>query len=279
MMVESKQISLLILVVLYRCDITKSETIKSLSSCNRILPKDYHIVVWDNSQQRQSDTELEYLDKSFTSSEYQCIGENLSLAKVYNSIINKYKGRFQFINIWDQDSEISENYYNEFNSLLNNNKVGVYLPQVYQGDLLVSPGLMGVFRGRYLRNKRLGLISSNKIIGISSGLIIDADVLNNVSFEENLNLYGIDTCFFLDYANKYNSLYVLKYQLKHSMSAFEEEPVEKKVMRHNDWKYSMAEVAKRKGLFSALLIKIYVFVVSVKVSIKYKSNTMFNNAI
>ncbi len=274
---SNKQMNLLVLIVVYKCSLKESKTIDSLTKCKENLPQNTKIVIWDNSPLIQEKEQVDFCKSIFKDVEYCHTGENLSLAKVYNKIINKFNKDYNFVNIWDQDSSVTSDYFEEFYNVYTKTDVSLYVPQVFQGNLLVSPGEFKFCKGVYLKNISSGIVPSSNIIGIGSGLIIDINVFKKIQFEENLKLYGIDTCFFMDYALKYNKLYVLDYRLKHSMSAFEEEPKEKKVARYMDWRYSMMIIAKRKNKLSQVLIKLYVLAVSVKFAMKYKTNIGVSN--
>jgi len=267
----NSEISLLVIVVLYKNEINSAETIKSLIQCKDYFNHNLRIAVWDNSPQAQNEEKVQLLEKQFENFYYYHTGKNLSLAKVYNRLIKEHENFVDFVNIWDQDSTFSIDFYEKFELAIQENSICLYLPKVYQEKQLVSPGLFKVYRGQYLSRISTGINKSEGIIGIGSGIIVKVDVFNDILFDEDLQLYGIDTCFFMDYWKRYEHLYVMDYDLKHRMSAFEEESFEKKAFRFLDWKRSMLIIAKRTNFLARGLIYLYVIGISVKSAIQFKN--------
>ena len=276
---KSENSNILLGVVLYKLKISESSTINSL-----VLIKEYlnnintKIVIWDNSPNTQKLKELEIL-KNFSDFEYKHTPENVSLAKIYNSIY-KNNGQYGSLVLFDQDSEIDKEYFHKLKfAQKENQNINLFLPIVKVGNLIFSPANRFLVTGRYWKNERFGIIESSKKLVVTSGMAIKMNYLleNHPCFNEDLNLYGVDTDFILQY-EKYNKyLFVLDYIMKHDLALFTENSMEMKLIRFRNHKKAIIKIFKKESILKFWLAKGLIFSSSIKQSIKYRSIKFFKN--
>lgn len=239
----------LLVVVLYKESISSSQTLSSLShNCSEYI-NDLFLVIWDNSPCKVNEEELKLLEKIYIRFAYHHTPENLALSKIYNSVIQLYGKKNEALFLFDQDSYITADYFILMKeSMQKNVDIDLFVPYIQVDDQIVSPGKMGFYTGEYLKEKIVGRICSKNMIAITSGMVIRISLFytQNIKFDENLSLYGIDTKFCIDYSERNDYLYVLDYQLEHSLSMFEPESNSVKMRRLKENHKSLSYILLKK---------------------------------
>jgi hypothetical protein len=271
--------NILLAVVLYKLKISESSTINSL-----ILIKEYlnnintKVVIWDNSPNTQNLKELEIL-KNFSDFEYKHTPENVSLAKIYNSI---YRNNSQYgsLVLFDHDSEVDEGFFLKLKFAQNENKnINLFLPIVKAGNLIFSPANRFLVTGRHWENETHGIIKSLNKLAITSGMAIRMNYLldKHPCFNEDLNLYGVDTDFMIQYEKNNEYFFVLDYVMKHDLSVFTEDSKEMKLLRFRNHKKAIIKIFKKETLLKFWLAQMFIIFSSIKQSIKYQSIKFLKN--
>lgn len=211
----------LYLTVLYKTKYSESQTLRSFADLNFGDNKNNFFVVWDNSPENMA-TLQELKDFLQTENvEYIHTPENTALSKVYNTCIEKYSG-FDFFIIFDQDSKIIRKDFDSYleKTILENPDVNIFLPQIYSNGKLYSPGKFWIFKGFHYKKLPVGVHKDKLYTAIMSGTCVRISFLkeNKISFNEELSLYGIDTCFFYDVRKIDSKFYVLEEKLGHDLS-------------------------------------------------------------
>jgi GT2 family glycosyltransferase len=253
---DDVKLSFLVVVVLYQCEIGKSETINSLIGCMHLLHSKSKIIVWDNSPIPQNESNLSQVNGLFENFHYHHTGENVSLAVVYNQVINDYGSGVEYVNIWDQDSVFSADYFTSFaKSLIEFNDLCVFVPKVFNGRNLESPGHYYYFKGKKWRNMDFsGAVSSRHNVAIMSGILVKRDLFNVIRFDERLRFYGIDTKFFLDLSKIVTKIFVMDYVLVHNLSMHNhEEALKIKLFRFQEFCYSSLIICRGQNFFVLIL--------------------------
>ncbi|MHC8371488.1 glycosyltransferase family protein [Pseudomonas sp. MDT1-85] len=212
---QSQLIHVNFLVVVYSTRPDLTTTLKSLATLDfqsaRILPK---FSIWDNSEQGFGEASISTLPGEVT---YHHSGRNEPLSKVYNTLISNSAGSDYFI-VLDDDSSITNDYISSLD-LFFRSSVPVGVPQILFNQNLISPGVIKGVRGRALNLQNLvtGPVPSKNIVAMMSGTVISKEALSQgLKFDERLNFYGVDTRFFIDYANVYSEIFILKTSMLHS---------------------------------------------------------------
>ncbi|HCO4476127.1 TPA: hypothetical protein N8Q73_000563 [Escherichia coli] len=116
---------------------------------------------------------------------------NISLAKIYNEVINKYNAQIYII--LDDDSSLTDAYF-EAVKQISPNEVG--MPVIYYDRKIINPCING-----QIYNKGINIDANDTITTIGSGLVVGRDVASqlfkayNSVFDERFYLYGVDTTF------------------------------------------------------------------------------------
>lgn len=239
----------ILIVVLYKRTVSNSLTITTFcDKCSKFHNK-VSLHIWDNSPYNEND--FSYLRKLGIEYKYTHSPENLSLAKIYNKVISTTYSD-QIVHIFDQDSNLTELYFDLMYKAINDEpNVYLFVPYVLYGDKLLSPGKYKYYKGSYNKKLLLGKIFSKNTICITSGMTMRAILREKVKFDENLNLYGIDSMFLLDYSAEYKYLYVINYSLSHNLSQFEIEPIDVKIKRFESFITSSRYIAlKHSGVIA-----------------------------
>lgn len=271
--------NILLAVVLYKLKISESTTINSLVLIKEFLNNiNTKIVIWDNSPNTQNIKELELLN-NFSDFEYKHTPENVSLAKIYNSIY-KNNSRYESLVLFDQDSEIDKEYFHKLRfAQKENQKINLFLPIVKVGSLIFSPANRFWVTGRHWKNERYGVIESSKKLVVTSGMAIKMNYLIDKypCFNEELNLYGVDTDFILQYEKHNNYFFVLDYVMKHDLSVFTEDSKEMKLLRFRNHKKAIIKIFRNESILKYWLAQAFIILSSIKQSIKYRSFKFLKN--
>jgi len=177
------------IVVLYNKTCSESSTLKKLMKLP--LGSETLCVIWNNGPKSiQAEFEGFFSKESVECHLFETI-DNISLAKIYNSVFRNFKSK-RYI-VLDDDSEISYQYYNALQSI-SENEVG--MPIIYSNEVVVNPRINNK---EYIFKQ---VINDNDIIiTIGSGLVIGKNVVSLLRekfadvFDERFKLYGVDTSF------------------------------------------------------------------------------------
>jgi hypothetical protein len=266
-----------ILVCLYEKDIKSSDTLKSLLE-NHMVLKDSNIYIWDNSVNVMVSSQLCFLNESFNNLTYTHTPENLTLAKIYNKIASNQINKNDYLILLDDDSILPVNFFQEiFSQTKKYNKINLFLPQIHTGDKLISPAKDFILKTAYFKKLEKGVLSSNQVTAINSGMIISNRVfLDGFRYDERLRFYGTDNYFMYNFSLKYSEIYVLDTIIHHDLSFESTKRLERKIQifkeikRANRIIYSNSFVKKNIVIFSN-------FISAIKLSFKNKTLSFFEN--
>jgi GT2 family glycosyltransferase len=260
----------ILIVVLYKEKIENSDTITSfVKKCTSFHNK-IKLIIWDNSP-NSINKDKSYLDKHNIEYVYYHTPENRPLSNIYNNIFETYKN-CDITFLFDQDSIISEEYFQKtIEAHLQNDDIALSIPFVKHNETIVSPGKFQFYRGHYIRHLTFGRIRSKNIIAITSGMAIKNRILKEtgLNFDENLSLYGIDTKFCLDYSKYFDNIYIIQYQLEHSLSQFNKEDKKVKIYRYKSQMKAMRYITKQRSILSYLLCSLATFIHYTTLRIKH----------
>lgn len=211
---------ILFLCVIYSTSPEKTSTIISLSKIN-FMEKNIEplFAIWDNSKIGFNTEDVRLLFQG-QKIDVTHIGKNEHLSVIYNNIIDRYKKQFDWVVILDDDSVLDVSYIDclkEFISkaeLNSNLKIGI--PQIYNNNILISPGKVIGVRGITLPAVHQGIVTEKNIVAMMSGTVISiSENYQLPKFDERLSFYGVDTKFFLDVDNGTYKKYVFPYVMEH----------------------------------------------------------------
>lgn len=253
----------IILCVIYNKKINTSSTINTfndicqLTDFSNITPE---LHVWDNSTCKDiKEFNSKYCEEHKVS--ISSNGRNEKLGTIYNKFIEIYSS--DYLCIFDDDSVITNSYVNSIDSAVKIDGVKVGIPKVMsQFNSLYSPAKLGVVRGKLLDDISSGFHSG--ITAITSGVFLDCAfvISNGLKFDEELNLYGIDTLFFINICKKNIPIFVFDVEMQHDLSIYNDEPKSIKAMRFDNLRKSNLYVARKRGGAHFAISGIYWLIVS-----------------
>lgn len=266
----------LILVVLYKQSVFESTTLQTLLNC-KDQTSDKHLFVWDNSPIALEQNEILFLKKYYTKSTYYHSNDNTSLSKLYNAVIRDIN--FKKIFIFDQDTTITASYFEKMDAAGSMfSDVGVFVPFVKFNNKVVSPLVYKVINFDHVNDIKKGKTLAKNRTAFASGLCINEWVFKkkNIWFDEELKFYGIDYKFMLDYGDSIKFMYVIDYELQHSLSFTEEESKDIKIRRFDSSILSSFYLARtRFNIFEKTILVVRSFISSFKMVIKFRSMIFF----
>lgn len=227
-----------------------SSTIKSIVSMNRQLLDHLKLVIWDNSP-----IDFYQIQSNVIDYDYYRTPENCSLSVIYNRVLDHYN-QARSLFIFDQDSKLTQDYFALMKDALKKNlDIGLFVPYVLYGHLIVSPGDYFIYKGRYWKKLHLGRVSSKNKLCIASGMMINIALIKsyNIRFDEHLKFYGIDSQFVLDYSYKNPYFFIINYSLEHNLSLYEKENFQTKLWRSKSQMEAICYIA-RKHSFAAFIL-------------------------
>jgi GT2 family glycosyltransferase len=267
-----------ILVILYNKKINDSESIRSLININN--KDDVDLYIWDNSKKRLDEQSLDDLSNFFPSFEYFHDGKNHSLACIYNIVCDHFfiRNKVDYSIILDHDS------------LLNSDHLVTLSNEIllYKNPFLIVPiarniHTKSIISPRFLDNTSIeksdqsnpfiipGIHSTSNFFAIGSGLTLSKILWDSgIRFDEDLNLYGVDVEFCIDYANKNEQFLTSKTEILHDVSTNADSRLQKckRLINLNRYRcYRTLKHAKNHSLAHKLFIKTRYFLIISKLII------------
>ncbi|MEY8717071.1 hypothetical protein [Francisella philomiragia] len=177
---------IVMIVVIYNQKIEDSATISSLMNIDLDLSK-CRLVIWNNGP-KIIDKKIQHTEKFYSIDFFETL-ENISLAKIYNYLIELYDCQ-KYI-ILDHDSTLSKEFMTD----------ALKLESDYVGFPIIND--ISPFVNRKFVNKKGLCKADDKVLAISSGMVISKYAISNIRqayssiFDERFYLYGVDTSFCL----------------------------------------------------------------------------------
>lgn len=260
-----------ILICLFNKSIEDSNTIQSLLSSSPFLDNT-KIILWDNSLTPLKEDKISYLCSKLKNLEYISTPENTPLARIYNSIIDRQKKSDGYLMICDDDSLIPVSFFQEiFLEIGNNLNINLFLPKIVANSVIVSPARDYKIFSKFFRNLKTGLIHSNNITAINSCMVISNRIfLNGFRYDLRLNFYGTDNYFMYNYTRRYQKIFVLNSNVRHSLSFNSTNDLKNKlrifreIRRANRIVYADNFVTKN-------VVRLNNFIVAVKYCLRFKT--------
>ncbi|WP_163929967.1 hypothetical protein [Paraferrimonas sp. SM1919] len=250
----NEEVKLSILVVLYNCEISDSSTISSLINSFETLESLKGIVqctIWNNGPVKISTEKLKIEGVDFTC--VQTLNNN-SLAKIYNKFI--LDNVSQNYLILDHDTTFEADF---LLNAVNLKGREVMTPIVKFNDRVVYPlwnKSVVEEEGSYLSN--LGFFKS-----IGSGLCFSKDIVNEYIskfgevFDSRFYLYGVDTTFFMRLKTIDKVKIVVKGEICHSLSKYENETTSLTNFRIKERSYNYGLTSRYYGSLLFNSVKIF----------------------
>lgn len=176
------------MIVVYNKKIAESCTFNKV--VNSKFSDDSLCVIWNNGPTSCEEEFLNVYEYNKNIRYHETL-HNISLAKIYNEVINKYNAQIYII--LDDDSSLTDAYF-EAVKQISPNEVG--MPVIYYDRKIINPCING-----QIYSKGINIDANDTITTIGSGLVVGRDVASqlfkayNSVFDERFYLYGVDTTF------------------------------------------------------------------------------------
>ena len=142
------------------------------------------------------------------------MGGNMGLSKAYNKAIEHIKNSCDFLCLFDDDSEISEEYFDCLReSVAADKKVKIFVPITYGAKGLYSPSVE--IKKRVRRARKISEITPENITAINNGMAIKREVFENYRYNEDYFLDYVDHAFLRDMRNMGVKISMMDVKLYH----------------------------------------------------------------
>lgn len=255
---KEQQPSFVFLIVIYNCKIQDAETFRAVQQLSAPIKENITLIIWDNGHASfNSDLGKETYELPF---EYINTPENISLAKIYNTVKNKWLISRDYLLLFDQDSSLNDDYFNKlFQDITRYPSNELFIPYVQHEKYIISPGSKHIIKGKYATKLTIGLNASKNKLAITSGMCIRLDYFERTgfSFNESLKIYGIDTDFMIQYSRNADSFVVIDYNLHHDLSQFGNPSKDKLIQRFKQEKEVGQLVFAQQSFLHSMVNSIY----------------------
>lgn len=260
-----------VLVVTYETDWALADTLVSLMGLEA-PGVEIQLTIWDNSRTARYDpVVIARLTDVVGAVKAIHTPENRALSKIYNSNAAAM-GDYDVLVLLDQDTHLDDRYFQVLASAMDAAPdVQVFLPIVRSGERIVSPGSYFMVKGKHWTKAKPGLRSSRGVVAISSGLAVRRAYLERwpKTFDERMNLYGIDTAFMLDHARREASIFIIDHELQHHTVLWSNPPKSTMLFRFKNLRRARLLMHSRQPVHYALALA-YAAHTSIKMALRYR---------
>lgn len=223
--------NIMFVVVLYKKPPLTSETINSLSAhCFEKYGITPSFSVWDNSAEGYGNASLDFMPGELF---YYHTGRNERLSHIYNTVV--LDNKVDWYVFLDDDSFIGSDYLEALMPFFDSH-IDVAIPKIVYNNVVISPGMVKGIKGKLLSSDMLypGKRKSQAIAAMMSGTVVNRRVFESeVTFDERISFYGVDTRFFIDYSKEFEFIYILDVTIPHHSALRDQNmPVAEQIERH-----------------------------------------------
>lgn len=207
-----KQKKFFAVVILYNTNILDSVTCENLK---KISKHDISVIIADNSTiSIANDIECEKIGWQYIS-----MNGNVGLSKAYNEVLNNIKEKDGFVIWFDDDTNITQEYFDELDKLIElNPKIDIFAPIIYgQDNKIYSPNEARFFKNKQLKNPNKS-INLKKFNAINSCTAVNLKIYDEYRYDERIFLDQVDHKFFEDQRDKKRNFYKMNTIIHHNFS-------------------------------------------------------------
>ena len=219
------KIKVYVIIVIYNMNCNDSITLNYIDkiSCR----DDVDVVICDNSTNDHTLNQKYCNTKNYN---YINMDGNKGLSKAYNAAIKSIPSDDAWIILFDQDTEISEDYFAKMVlSIKKFPSVLVHVPIVVDGEGILSPTKISHYSIKRVKDPH---INSSQLSAINSGMLINLKVFENIGlYEEKLFLEYIDHYFIRKYKEKNGEIIVVDTKLFQNFSENDHTNIESDLKR------------------------------------------------
>ena len=206
---------LLVVVVLYQQSLSHIPSYDLFSKA--VFEKKIQLVVYDNSRETQTDPLFE-TDNVL----YYHDGENPGLAKAYNYALAHAKKEHSSFVLLDQDSRLSESYFDELLQIIWVEDQVAAVPMVYDHGRQISPVYADQYVNRQVQMVDKPQLVSDRLMAINSGAAFSIDFLKEIGgFNVDFPLDFLDHWLFWKIHQRKKKVAVLPQKIEHDLSVLD----------------------------------------------------------
>lgn len=213
------------LIVIYNKKISESLTYMLIKK----YQDNVKLIVHDNSDELFIKSNKQFCEKNKI--KYFTLNENVGISKAYNHVIrNIEKKDDEYIMIFDDDTQISDEYINEAIRLSKEKIADVILPIIISNKRIISPANVQ-FKCRIKILDNLNQLDINRISAINSGMIIRTSVFNNLNYNEKIFLDYVDHDIMKKFRENNLKIVVMKSNIIQNYARFQNNKLEAEITR------------------------------------------------
>lgn len=265
-----------VVIVLYKCNISNSLTIRTLNKSLTGKEVSLPLLIYDNSPNALViDGEVDLL-KNFEITYIHDKG-NGGLGKAYNTAFEiAVKRNKNWLLLLDQDTNLDKDIFSAFDQAVNSFKdINLFAPlMVLENGKILSPCSFRFYFGSHLKEVLYGKQDFGTNSLINSGILVSLDSFQKVGgYNEKVKLDFSDHQFIENYKQKYKQFVVVESTCIQNFSAIEDSE-EKQIIRFKYYCQGIYNFKARKG-FAKVLMTFYLFLKVIKKSLKFRSMVFF----
>jgi len=196
-----------IIIVMYNMSCIESVTLNNIDKFG--LKDDMNVIICDNSTDDYSINKVYCNNKKYT---YIDMNGNKGLSKAYNAAINRILDKDAWIILFDQDTEVSEDFFTKMEKSIEDfPNIFVHVPIVMDTAGILSPTMITNYNIKRIKDP---FINSSDLSAINSGMLINLKVFAKIGlYEESLFLEYIDHYFIRRYKENNGEIIVVDTKL------------------------------------------------------------------
>lgn len=262
-----------VLIVVYKQQLADTQTFQTLMLTPGDILCRMKLIVWDNSP---SDfiSDIPSDLKQFGDFKYIKSEKNEKLSILYNKVLDEEFCSDGFFSILDQDTCVPAGFFSEIENAKIDDKLMVPRVVSIKTNNLISPRYQTYSKilhkakvVKILGKNDSGILNSSNFFAVGSGLTIPKKLWDTeISFEEALSFYGVDTEFCFRYSLLQDKFYLLNVDFYHDASDYNpEERPEVKKWRHRKYIEYLSYVLKSRSnipecmVFLLVMIRVFKF--------------------
>jgi rhamnosyltransferase len=266
-------------LVLYNSNLEESESFKTLLKAISLNKEKLTLLVYNNSPSYWS-----YIGDVFLGLEIIYVNDNLNsgVSKAYNTAFEyAVKIKKEYILLLDQDTSLPISFFTSFfesEKKYHKKNIGIYSPFIMNKNKILSPSHFFLFSSKKIKKIEPGVHGLRGKAIINSGLIIATTLFQKVGgYNEKIKLDFSDFYFVRKVLKHQRSIVLFNSRCFHSLSSEDEMSCQSALNRFD---YYLEGAKNYDNSFKEVHgLKIWVFLRSVKMSLKYRKIKFITKAL
>ena len=202
------------ILTIYNMNYKSSQTYQDIIKSPYFKGNRITIIIADNSTKNCDNRESELLQHHI----YQNMQGNKGLAKAYNASIDKIEcAENKIVVLFDDDSHLSDDYFERIEEAFIKSKADICIPVVYDQNLdILSPAIET--KWNFHRVHSFNEINQTNIDAINSGMAIRSTIFRDYHYDEHYFLDYIDHAFIRDMKKAGNTIFISQAHLYQQFS-------------------------------------------------------------